>query len=1645
MKRILGALATALWPAVVLSYASTDSIQDADLAQSGYLPNHNMDPNVVGGASFGILWQTTGAQNEVWYAKPLTYTPNGGSEMVITASNMNNVRVHDSKNGTLIAQRQLYSPFLQSDIGCGDIPNYIGVTGTPIIDPATDIVYMMAKGYKNGAASGGMPNGIYKLHALQLPSLTDAPGFPVLIDGHNADNDPTRYFVGGTVLQRPSLTSLNGVVVAAFGGHCDLFNYTGMLVSVSKTPGVGVVSMFAMEASPGAPTPQPLDLTVQNGGKAGIWQSGMGLATDGSRIFAVTGNGQGHANGNIPASGRLPLTTLDEVVGNFAVSSAGKITLTDYFEPYDYVNMDAGDQDLGSSGLALLDASTFKTASVSRIAVTVGKNSKVYVLNAENLGGFKQGAGGTDNIIQTITASNSVFGGAGSYPLEGGYFYFTPVGDYTYAYKFGTDSGGKPFFSLAGKTPTTSAGRAGVGQPTVTTNGGRAGSGILWITDVNTGLRAFKAVPDSNGVLQSITLPATPGINKYQRPAFGDGRAFVTANNKIICLGAPVNLPITCSGPIDFGNVQTGDTSRQMVSCKANVLVTKVNGCTTGDKLFQCDNSTLPQGQVAAGTTFTFPVIWNLTQKAINDAQGVSYGRVIPGVEGAVLNIFTTNGVAGYSTTIPVSLSGTVVSSNPFLFMSPTEVDFGGLVLGSEDAAQGLTGSAVIQNIGNGTLTITGVAWQDGNTPGSAYHNVTYSGQSATFDQGFSAPDFVVPGQTIAAGDSIGMPLVFNTNTTGSFAVSVTVWSDGGVDTVILSASAGNPPIASIAVSTSEGGWDNSVPTVMHFGNVVAGSTVTRQIRICNVGGSVLTITKSKPPISAQLTATNPYGELLEGQKIDVGACAYGSVAVYAAPVQPNHPSQYIDLVWVLNTDGLDALNPTQDFGVHDVETDATIVTRQIGPVLANGTAKYQWVGCFKDTSSLGRNLQNQVNTAAQQANNTNEQCQTLCQAAGYSLAATQYQKECWCGNTIKHPTTYTADSLNLCTFACPGDGTESCGGDNGYMSLYADTTKFDIQAFYASLNALTSTSTSSTPTSTSTSGGSTSTGGSVTTTGTSASISGAASGTTSSTISSSSSGPTTSSSASPLNPNEPDTVNGQWKYIGCYQDNVNGVRSLSAASTAADTMTLESCAAFCSKYNVFGTEYGRECYCGYALGGSNTTSLSATESDCNSPCAASSAQLCGSGNRLSVYRNLVYQQPPPSPSHVAKAGIYGWVGCYTEATNGRALSSFSYADDSMTVDTCAAFCAAKGTALMGVEYGRECYCGQTLAAGSVLTATSDCGTLCKNNTLQYCGAGSRLDLFSQLPPSSSTSTSSASSSTSGIVSSSLSSVSSATSASGTLASFVNASSTASDASRTTSSTVFSTSMLDPTFTSLSTSGTLRNADIRFFQFSFHFGLVHFERKLDIDSCPYDIQLNFRIQHQLGSSHIKHLIILIKLELNECFGQLGHVNVHLIERSFYKHIHIQLLHEFDIHTPGSSNRIRNHHNLVLLLEHPHQPLAVNNSMTPELCIAAANSIAAKQPKPTQYPYVFLEYHNECYGGTSFNFRSSAVTSLYGAGACTDACSGSVRTYTTNGVAKTTTDLTNKCGGAKQFNLYVLSTPVAWPSSALPVQTASVKG
>ena len=107
-------------PALVHSLAATDSIQDADPAQSGYLDTHNMHPATVASSIFGILWKLPAANSkEKYYAKPLVYTPTGHSQVVFLASAQNVIRVLDAVNGTQLNSRTVQPPFLQSDIGYG--------------------------------------------------------------------------------------------------------------------------------------------------------------------------------------------------------------------------------------------------------------------------------------------------------------------------------------------------------------------------------------------------------------------------------------------------------------------------------------------------------------------------------------------------------------------------------------------------------------------------------------------------------------------------------------------------------------------------------------------------------------------------------------------------------------------------------------------------------------------------------------------------------------------------------------------------------------------------------------------------------------------------------------------------------------------------------------------------------------------------------------------------------------------------------------------------------------------------------------------------------------------------------------------------------------------------------------------------------------------------------------------------------------------------------------------------------------------------------------------------------------------------------------------------------------------------------------
>lgn len=199
-----------------------------------------------------------------------------------------------------------------------------------------------------------------------------------------------------------SLNLVNGLVVAGFGAHCDFFNYTGWIIGIS-TDGSFITSYATM----GGTGAQPEDGTWNGGGGGGgVWMCGSAIASDTSgRIFFTTGNGlKRRTNGDFPASGHVHLDTLADAIVNLAVDPTTKaLTQQDYFEPGAYLAMDQVDQDLGGGAIALPDPATFSGGGVTQMAIACGKAGICYVVNRNNLGGYKMGSGASDAIIQTFT------------------------------------------------------------------------------------------------------------------------------------------------------------------------------------------------------------------------------------------------------------------------------------------------------------------------------------------------------------------------------------------------------------------------------------------------------------------------------------------------------------------------------------------------------------------------------------------------------------------------------------------------------------------------------------------------------------------------------------------------------------------------------------------------------------------------------------------------------------------------------------------------------------------------------------------------------------------------------------------------------------------------------------------------------------------------------------------------------------------------------------------------------------------------------------------------------------------------------------------------------------------------------------------
>ena len=382
----------------------------------------------------------------------------------------------------------------------GDLTPEIGVTSTPVIDPATGTLYVCAK------AKDGVPDYHHRLYALDLVSGARKLGSPVEITAPN--------FVPLAHLQRPALLLDNGTVYVAFGSHGDHNTYQGWVMAYNAST---LAQKFVWSST---------DPTSGNN-QGAIWQAGNGPSADSSgNVYVETANGAFDADtGGINYS--------DSVV---KLSPLGSVL--DYFTPFDQSTLNTNDVDLGSSGTIVLP-DALGSASHPQLALATGKPGTLYLLDRNNLGKFHLSG---DQVVQEVAVqpnTTQVVGGMFGQPaVWNGNVYVAAVGDALR--QFGIANGALTLvsqsqsantFGLRGATPVVSA--AG------TTNG------IVWALDISaypTGAAVLNAYPAASLTTRLYASPssgtgAAGKAVKFSVPTVANGKVYVAGQAAITVFG----------------------------------------------------------------------------------------------------------------------------------------------------------------------------------------------------------------------------------------------------------------------------------------------------------------------------------------------------------------------------------------------------------------------------------------------------------------------------------------------------------------------------------------------------------------------------------------------------------------------------------------------------------------------------------------------------------------------------------------------------------------------------------------------------------------------------------------------------------------------------------------------------------------------------------------------------------------------------------------------------------------------------------------------------------------------------------------------------------------------------------------------------
>jgi len=346
-----------------------------DNFRSGVNANETLlTPANVNSTKFGKLGEFTldgQIDGQALYLQQLLIPVQGMKNVLYVATENDSVYALDADSITGTSATVLWQTRVVSsgetaaplgNLPCGNFdPN--GVTATPVIDRARNAIYVEAM------SMDASNNIIHRLHALSLTTGQELFGGPTPITatypgtGGNSKNG-TVTFEPSVHHDRAALLESGGKIYMTWSGLAgDCGEYSAWVMAYSA-------DTLAQSSV--------IDLVPNNYG-GGMWMGGGGPAADASGdVYVASGNGFGDTPG------------MNSSYGNSLVrlSGTGSLSVVDSFTPFNSINEDSADQDLGSAGPLLLPDLLDAQQMIRHLVVAAGKDGNLYVASRDNMGGF---------------------------------------------------------------------------------------------------------------------------------------------------------------------------------------------------------------------------------------------------------------------------------------------------------------------------------------------------------------------------------------------------------------------------------------------------------------------------------------------------------------------------------------------------------------------------------------------------------------------------------------------------------------------------------------------------------------------------------------------------------------------------------------------------------------------------------------------------------------------------------------------------------------------------------------------------------------------------------------------------------------------------------------------------------------------------------------------------------------------------------------------------------------------------------------------------------------------------------------------------------------------------------------------------------